>query len=34
MAATWAALGVGGVRFTLTLVCGALAGVVAELIVE
>jgi hypothetical protein len=34
MATTWAALGVAGVRFTLTLVCGALAGLVAELIVE
>jgi len=34
MAMTWAALGVAGVRFTLTVVCGALAGLVAELIVE
>ena len=34
MATTWAALGVAGVRFTLTLVCGALAGFAAELIVE
>jgi hypothetical protein len=34
MATTWAALGVAGVRFTLTLVCGAAAGLVAELIVE
>jgi hypothetical protein len=34
MVTTWAALGFAGVRFTLTLVCGAFAGLVAELIVE
>jgi hypothetical protein len=34
MVTTWAAFGVAGDRFTVTLVCGAAAGLGVELIVE
>jgi hypothetical protein len=34
MALVWVALGIGGAGFAATLACGALAGIIAEQVVE